>query len=76
MNIAERRASAATPRKDDVIGTARLDLDRRVTSVSNCNITYVVPAKNGGWWERNCLPITWARWCKKHGAFVARRERQ
>lgn len=67
----DKHALALTPSVGDIVRVAYWPhSERRVQSVTRANIVYLTPAANGGWWKRSCLPVTWARWCRKHKAFV------
>ena len=44
--------------------------DRRVISVSPCNVKYETKTATGKTVERCCLPHTWVKWCRGHRASV------
>ena len=73
-DLAKAKADALNPTPGmTVISTYRhAILPRTVKSVSESNIVYMVPAANGGYWQRNCLPSVWRRWCRTHEVSVQR----
>lgn len=69
-------ADAMNPKPGMIVASRHATiLQRHVRHVSESNIRYHVPAKNSGWWERNCLPSVWRRWCREHNAVVKRADR-
>ena len=74
MVLEPNEAAALTPSAGDVVKALYANTERHVQSVSSANIVYLAPAANGGWWERNCLPVTWVRWRRRKRAFVERND--
>lgn len=74
LELLKGEDEALSPKAGDVVKALYANTERRVEAVSSANIVYLTPAANGGWWKRNCLPVTWERWCRRKRAFVERND--
>lgn len=63
--------AALQPAPGDIVQSKHPSIKtRHVQHVATMNVTYLVEAANGGYWERNCLPSVWVRWVRAHDAMI------